>query len=77
MGGLPATVDVIPVLLLVFGLISATRPEWIAAIHRHQKATGTTHRPDDIEVTETWMGIPRVAGTVLVVVGLLFTIQSL
>lgn len=70
-------VDVIPVLLLVFGLVSAIKPEWIAAIHRHQKAAGTDRRSEDIGATETWIGMTRVTGIVFILFGLVFTAQSL
>lgn len=70
-------VDVIPVLLLVFGLVSAIKPEWIAVIHRRQKAAGTTHQPDEIEATETWLGVTRIGGIVFILIGFLLTIQNL
>lgn len=70
-------VDLIPVVLLALGLISAFKPEWVAAVHRHQKVTGTTNRPKEIEVTDTWIGITRISGMVFIIFGLLFTVQSI
>lgn len=70
-------VDVISVVFLMFGLISVFKPEWVAAVHRRQKATGTTHRPREIEVTNTWLAVTRMAGLACILVGLLFTLGSL
>lgn len=70
-------VDIVPVVLLVFGLVSVLKPEWVAAVHRRQKASGTTRRPRDIEVTETWLAVTRMAGLAVVLFGLLFTLRSL
>lgn len=70
-------VDVVPVLLLVFGSISVLKPEWVAAVHRRQKAAGTTSRPSEIEVTGSWLALTRVTGVFFVLFGLYFASRSL
>lgn len=70
-------VDVVPVLLLIFGLISALKPAWVVAISRRQKAAGTNKNPRDIEMTDTHYGVTRIAGIAFLVFGLIFTLQSL
>lgn len=70
-------VDIIPALLLVVGLVALGKPEWVAMIDRRQKAAGTTRRPSDVELTDTYYAVVRVAGLGLALVGLIFLIQSL
>lgn len=70
-------VDVVPVLVLLFGFISLCKPEWLAVVHRRQKAAGTTQRPEDIHVTDSWITVTRVAGIAFILFGLIFTFQSL
>lgn len=70
-------VDVVPILLLIFGLISVIAPEWIAAVHRRQKAAGTTQRPEEIEPSDGFYALTRISGLFFVLFGLVFTIQSL
>lgn len=70
-------VDVIPVLLLLFGFIAVFKPKWVAAIDRRQKAAGTTRSPQDIEMSESYYGIIRIAGIGFILFGLIFTVQSL
>lgn len=70
-------VDVIPVVLLVFGIVALTKPEWVAMIDRRQKAAGTTRRSGDIEMSETYYTIVRVAGLGFTLFGLIFTLRSL
>lgn len=70
-------VDVLPLVLLGFGLLSVFKPEWIAVVHRRQKAAGTTRKPRDIEVTESWLRVTQIAGVAFVLFGLLFTLRSL
>lgn len=69
-------VDAVPVLLLLFGVISLFKPHWMAAVHRRQKAAGTTNRPRDIEVTEGWIAFTRLAGLAFVLVGAVLTLGS-
>lgn len=69
-------VDFVPVLLFVCGLIALGKPEWVAAIDRRQKAAGTTRRPEDIEMGETYYAVVRVAGVGLTLFGFLFIVQS-
>jgi hypothetical protein len=71
-----STVDLIPVLLFTFGLIAMAKPEWVAAIDRRQKAAGTTRRPGDIEMGETYYAVVRMAGVGFTLFGLLFVVQS-
>jgi hypothetical protein len=70
-------VDFIPVLLVRFGAVSVLKPEWVATLHRRQKAAGTTRRPEDIETTETWIEVTRLSGLAFIGFGVLLTIQSL
>ncbi|WP_436934274.1 DUF6199 family natural product biosynthesis protein [Halovenus marina] len=70
-------VDVVPVLLFVFGCIAVFRPEWIAAIDRRQKAAGTTRSPADVELTETYHVVVRVVGILFVLFGIVFILRSL
>lgn len=70
-------VDFIPALLLVFGLVAVIKPEWVAALDRRQKAAGTTRRPSDVEMSDTYYAIVRVAGAGFVVFGLVFDVRSL
>lgn len=70
-------VDVIPILLMAFGIVSAVAPEWVGAIHRAQKAAGTTTDPGSIDVSRTWYAVTRVTGVIVFLLGLGLTIQSL
>lgn len=70
-------VDVIPVVLLAFGVVAVVKPELVAAIDRRQKAAGTTRRPSDIRMSETYYVVVRIAGVGLALFGLLFTLRSL
>lgn len=70
-------VDFIPVLLLVYGLVSILKPEWIMAVHRWQKATGTTTRPEDIEPSDGVIALNYIAGFIFILFGLVYTIRSL
>lgn len=69
-------VDFVPVLLFVFGLVAVGKPEWIAAIDRRQKATGTTRSPDEVEMSETYYVVIRLAGVGFALLGLLFLVRS-
>ncbi|WP_435320299.1 DUF6199 family natural product biosynthesis protein [Haloarchaeobius sp. TZWSO28] len=69
-------VDIVPVLLFVFGLVAVGKPEWIAAIDRRQKAAGTTRSPDDVEMSETYYAVVRLAGVGFTLIGLLFIVRS-
>lgn len=69
-------VDLIPVLLFVFGLIALTKPDWVAAIDRRQKAAGTTRSPGDVKISETYYAVVRLAGIGFTLFGLLFIIRS-
>lgn len=69
-------VDFIPVLLFVFGLVAVSKPDWVAAIDRRQKAAGTTRSPRDVEMSETYYGLIRLAGIGVTLVGLLFIVRS-
>lgn len=69
-------VDLIPVLLFVFGLVALSKPEWVASIDRRQKAAGTTRSPGDIEMSETYYGAVRLAGVGFTLFGLLFIVRS-
>lgn len=70
-------VDVVPVVLLAVGVVAVLRPEWVAAIDRRQKAAGTTRRPGDVEMSETYYAVVRIAGIGLALFGLVFTLRSL
>jgi len=68
--------DVIPLVLLAFGVVALLRPEVVAAADRRQKAAGTTRRPSDIETSETYYAVVRTAGIGLTLFELLFTLRS-
>lgn len=70
-------VDVVPLLLLVFGLVSLLKPGWVAAVHRRQTAAGTTLDARAVDVTETWLAVTRITGLGFVLFGLYFTLGSL
>lgn len=70
-------VDVIPVLLFVYGCISISKPEWAMKVHRWQKAAGTKNRPADIEPSDVAYAVNYVAGAFFLLFGLVFTLQSL
>ena len=70
-------VDVVPVLLLVFGLVAVVEPELVAAVDRRQKSAGTTRSPGDVEMSETYYGVVRAVGLGLLLLGLVFTVRSL
>lgn len=70
-------VDFIPVLLLLYGLISVLKPEWAMAVHRWQKAAGTTNRPEDIEPSDGVYALNYIAGLCFILFGLAFTLRSL
>lgn len=69
-------VDLVPVLLFAFGLVAMGKPEWIAAVDRRQKAAGTTRRPGDVEMSETYYVVVRIAGLGFALFGLVFIIRS-
>lgn len=70
-------VDIIPVLLLMFGVVALVKPEVVATIDRRQKAAGTTRQPSDVEMSETYYAVVRIIGLGLVLFGLIFTLRSL
>lgn len=69
--------DLVPVLLFIYGLVSVLKPEWMMAIHRRQKAAGTTNRPEDIEPSDGAYLLNYIAGVFFVIFGLIFTLRSL
>ena len=69
-------VDLIPVLLFIFGLVTVGKPEWVAALDRRQKAAGTTRHPREIEMSETYYGLVRLAGIGFTIFGLVFILRS-
>jgi hypothetical protein len=69
-------VDIVPVILFVFGLVALGKPEWVAAIDRRQKATGTTRRPDEIEMTDTYYVVIRLFGAAFAFFGLVFILRT-
>lgn len=70
-------VDVVPVLLLGFGLIAVLKPNLVAAIDRRQKAAGTTRNARDIEMTNFYYAVVRIVGFFFIVFGLVYTLRSL
>ncbi len=70
-------VDLAPLLLLGYGLVSVLKPEWMMAIHRWQKAVGTTNRPEDIEPSDGAYLLNYLAGVFFLLFGLVFTLRSL
>lgn len=70
-------VDVVPVLVLLVGLVAVVRPGWVAAVDRRQKAAGTTRRPADVELNETYYAVVRTAGVGLALLGLVLVVRSL
>ena len=69
-------VDLIPVLLFVFGIVAMARPEWVAAVDRRQKAAGTTRRSSGIEMSKTYYTVIRLAGVGFTLFGLVFIARS-
>lgn len=70
-------VDFVPLLLMAIGVVSLVKPEWTMAIHRRQKAAGTTGRPDDVEPSRFWYVLNYLSGVCFVLFGLFFTVRSL
>lgn len=70
-------VDFVPVLLVVYGLVSVLKPEWMMAVYRRQKAAGTANRPGDIEPSAGAYALNYVAGIGFTIFGLIFTLRSL
>lgn len=70
-------VDFVPVLLLAFGIVALVKPELVAVIDRRQKATGTTRRPSEIELSASYYVVVRLVGGGLALFGLIFTLRSL
>lgn len=70
-------VDVIPALLLIFGLVALGKPEWVALIDRRQKAAGTTRRPGTVEMSDTYYAVVRIVGSGFVLFGVVFLVRSL
>jgi len=68
-------VAVVPLLLVVFGAVSVLAPEWVAVVHRHQKAAGTTTDPGEITVSATWYQATRIAGVVVLAVGVVLALD--
>lgn len=69
-------VDLVPVLLFAFGLVALSKPEWVAAIDRRQKAAGTTRRLGDVEMSDTYYAVVRIAGVFFTLFGLVFIVRS-
>jgi hypothetical protein len=69
-------VDFVPVLLLVFGIVAVVKPGWVAAIDCRQKAAGTSRKPSDVEMSETYHVVVRIADIGFVLFGLLFVVRS-
>lgn len=70
-------VDFAPVLLLAFGIVAVSKPEVVAVIDRRQKAAGTTRRPSDIEMSESYDVVVRIVGVGLALFGLIFTLRTM
>jgi hypothetical protein len=70
-------VDFVPVLLLAVGITAVVKPGWVGAIDRRQKATGTTRRPGEVELSDSYYVVVRLVGGGLAVFGLVFTLRSL
>lgn len=70
-------VDIVPLALLAFGLVAVLRPEWVAALDRRQKASGTNRHPSDIEMDETYYVVVQVVGIGMALFGVVFTLRSL
>ena len=70
-------VDLVPALILAFGIVAAVRPELVAVLDRRQKAAGTTRRPSEIEMSESYYVVVRTVGVGLTLFGLVFTLRSL
>ena len=69
-------VDLLPTLLLVFGVVAAVRPGLVAAVDRRQKAAGTTRQPEDVELSATYYTVVRLAGVAFALFGLVFVVRS-
>lgn len=70
-------VDFVPVLLLAIGVVALAKPELVAVIDRRQKAAGTTRRPSEIELSESYYLVVRIVGIGLTLFGVMFTLRSL
>lgn len=73
---LKAMADVFPLLLFIFGMVAALKPEWVAAVDRRQKAAGTTRRPSDVEMSETYYGVVQAGGIVFALFGAVLFLNS-
>lgn len=70
-------VDFVPILLFAFGVVAIIKPGLVAMIDRRQKAAGTTRRPSEIEMSESYYAVVRLVGVGLALFGLIFTLRSL
>lgn len=68
---------ILVVVLLVIGVVAIVKPDWVAVIDRRYKATGTTSRPSEIELTETYYFVVRIVGVGFILTGLVYGIQIL
>lgn len=64
--------DFIPLLLLLYGLVSVFKPDWMMAAHRRLNAAGTTTRPEDIEPSDGITALNYIAGLLFILFGLGF-----
>lgn len=70
-------VDFVPVMLLAFGVVALLKPDLVAVIDRRQKTAGTTRRPGEIEMNESYYAVVRIVGVAMTLFGLIFTLRSL
>lgn len=68
---------IIVVVLMVIGIVAIVKPEWVTVIDRRYKATGTTSRPGEIELNETYYLVVRIVGVGMILTGLAYGVQIL
>lgn len=65
------------IVLSVVGVVAVVKPEWAAIADRRHKAAGTSSRPDQAELTETYYLVVRIVGVGFIITAFVYGIQLL
>lgn len=70
-------VNVMAVLLVLFGLAFVLKTDWILEVRRREKAAGTNDEPEDVDMPEWASGLTQAFGLFFLLFGLGFILQPL
>ncbi len=71
------TLGGIVAVMLITGIAAVVKPGWVAIVDRWYKAGGTSSRPGEIELSDTYYLVVRIVGIGLIVAGLVYGAQIL